>query len=98
MEMLILGLAVGGAAGVGSRKLARKRDAKEPEGANGATSPRSRRMVKSAAKGYLALAGAAGAVGATARGWTSGIRSDFRDALEEARQKRDNDAAPQPPA
>jgi hypothetical protein len=93
MEMFVLGLAIGGVAGVGSSKLARKRGVKEAE-TNEARSRRSRPLVKSAARAYLALTGTTAAAGGKVRAWTSGIRSDLRDAVQEARQAQDGAAAP----
>ena len=52
-------------------------------------------LVKSVAKGYLALAGAGAAVGGKTKRWTTGMRADFQDAVEEARQERATVAEPQ---
>jgi len=63
MELLIIGLAVGGILG-----------------AKGKT------VVKSAAKGYLALS-------ERTKGWGANVRQDFQDAVEEARYEHEQELA-----
>src|SRR5262245_6309340 len=84
MELFVLGLALGGAAGIGGRRLAEKREAPPQNGKTEDALPRSRSLTKSVARRYLKVTGAAVAV----RTWTKNIRADFLDAVEEVRQEQ----------